>query len=140
MQYPPSPPPPPGPPQPPEREEQRATTDHGETVLFTAYPAATPVVWLKWLVTLGIFEFFRRHTVFLVTNRRVVVRQGVVHRTERSVPVSRIQDISTRTGLFTGAVELSSAGGALGVESFGPLWKPSVARMSEAIEQLVAQA
>lgn len=140
MQNPPSPPPPPGPPQPPQREEQRTATDHGEIVLFTAYPAATPVVWLKWLVTLGIYEFFRRHTVFLVTNRRVVVRQGVVHRTERSVPVSRIQDISTRTGLFIGAVELSSAGGTLGVESFGPLWKPSVARMSGAIEQLVAQA
>ena len=107
-------------------------------MLFRSFPAATPLVWLKWLVTLGIYELFRRRTVFLVTSRRVIVRQGLIHRSERSLPVGRIQDISTRKGMLTGWVELSSAGGNLGVEAFGPLWNPSVQRMSDAIEQLVS--
>lgn len=149
VQSPPGPPPPPGPPDPPAQpapwqpapthdEPQHPLTEHGETVLFRAIPAATPLVWGKWLITLGIYEFFRRHTVFLVTSRRVVVRQGVIHRSERSLPVGRIQDISTQKGMLTGRVELSSAGGSLGVESFGPLWNPSVQRMASAVEDLVA--
>ena len=144
MQSPPGPPPPP-PPNPraqgwsgPADDRDRDLTEHGETVLFRSFPAATPVVWLKWLITLGIYEFFRRRTIFLVTSRRVIVRQGVIHRSERSLPVGRIQDINTRRGLLTGWVELSSAGGNLGVESFGPLWNPSVQRMADAIEQLVS--
>ena len=157
VQLPPGPPQLPGPPPPPmpppspmqpsgpsqpgvthDEPAEHPATDHGETVLFSAVPAATPLVWGKWLITLGIYEIFRRHTVFLVTSRRVVVRQGVIHRNERSLPVGRIQDISTRRGMLTGSVELSSAGGGLGVESFGPLWNPSVKRMAGAIEDLVA--
>lgn len=109
-----------------------------EQELFRAVIAATPIVWLKWLITLGIYEVFRRHTMFIVTSRRVIVRTGVVRRNERSIPMRQIQDISTHKGMFTGRVALSSAGGTLGVESFGPLWRPSVDRMSQAIEQLVA--
>jgi uncharacterized membrane protein YdbT with pleckstrin-like domain len=106
-----------------------------EVVLFWALPAAMPAVWLRWLITLGLYEIWRRRTKFIVTNRRVVWRTGLINRTERSVPISRIQDVTTHKGLLAGWVELSSAGGTAGVETLGPVWNASVDRMAEAIDR-----
>ena len=133
---PPSPPSgPPRPPSPPGTQPTAATGD--EVVLFRAFPAATPKVWLKWLITLGIYEFWRRRTQFIVTSRRIVLRHGMVQRTERSVPMNRVQDITTRKGMLHGEVLLSSAGGTLGVESLGPLWNGSVERLAAVIGEQI---
>ena len=45
-----------------------------------------------------------------------------------------VEDVTKRKHLFSGWVELSSAGGAEGVETLGPLWNPSVERLAEAID------
>jgi uncharacterized membrane protein YdbT with pleckstrin-like domain len=108
-----------------------------EVVLFSAVPAAMPSVWLRWLITLGLYEIWRRRTKFIVTNRRVVWRQGLINRSERSIPISRIQDVTTHKGLLAGWVELSSAGGTTGVETMGPVWNASVDRMAQAIDSLL---
>ena len=141
-------PPPPPPPQPPSTtvpqwdatgSTTRGAPDHSanEVALFAAVPAATPSIWLRWIVTLGFYEIWRRRTQFIVTNRRVVWRRGLINRSERSVPLSRVQDVTTRKGLLTGWVELSSAGGWEGVETLGLMWNPSVDRMAEAIDRQV---
>jgi hypothetical protein len=105
-----------------------------EVVLFKAVPAARPPVWIRWLGTLGLYEIWRRKTQFIVTNRRVIWRRGVINRTERSIPLSRLQDVTKQRRLMSGWIELSSAGGTEGVEILGPMWNRSVDRMAEAID------
>lgn len=102
--------------------------------MFQAIPAATPPVWLRWLITLGLYEIWRRRTQFIVTDRRVIWKSGLVNRSERSIPITRVQDVTKRKHLLTGWVELSSAGGTEGVETLGPMWNRSVERMAEAID------
>src|SRR3979411_3108457 len=104
-------PPPPPPPRPPDDDStgwgaganprgKPALGPGDEVVLFWAVPAAMPSVWLRWLVTLGLYEIWRRRTKFIVTNRRVVWRQGLINRSERSAPLRRLQDVTTHSELL----------------------------------------
>jgi hypothetical protein len=128
-------PPPPPPPSSPLGEPVGGGHPPGdETVLFKAVPAARPPVWLRWLITLGLYEIWRRRTQFIVTNRRVIWRRGVIERSERSIPLSRLQDVTKQKRLLSGWIELSSAGGPEGVETMGPMWNRSVDRMADAID------
>ncbi len=133
MSYP--PPPPTGPP--PASPTPGPTEPAEEAVLFRGVPAALPSVWLRWIITLGLYEIWRRHNQFVVTNRRVIWRKGVFHRSERSIPMRWVQDVTSRKGLMHGWVELSSAGGSEGVEVLGPLWNGSVDRLVAAIDREV---
>ena len=75
-----------------------------------------------YLGTLGFWAIWRRRHHFLLTNQRVMIVLGIVNKHERSVPLSRIQDISLHRSLLEGGhVALSSAGGSLGIEQIGPL-------------------
>jgi hypothetical protein len=45
---------------------------------------------------------------------------GILTNVQRSLPVERIQDATVVRQLFWGTVRVTSAGGAAGVETFGP--------------------
>ncbi len=107
----------------------------GEETVYRTIRSATPSTWFLWLFTLGLWEIWRRQQQYVVTTRRVIVRRGLVYRRERIVPIDRLQDVTTRTGIMAGYVVLSSAGGSLGVERMGPVWNGTVRAIAAAIQQ-----
>jgi membrane protein YdbS with pleckstrin-like domain len=105
----------------------------GEEVLANEHPS--PVGSLAaYLFTLGLYEIWRRHRFFIVTNRRVAVANGVVIKNLKAIPIDRVQDVALHTRILTGGVSLSSAGGFLGVEAMEPLRKAKARALANAIQ------
>ncbi len=94
------------------------------------------------LVAFTVVPFLRwRTTLFVVTNRRVVVRTGVLARQGRDVPLSRINDITFSHSLF----ERILGCGTLVVESAGERGQvvltevPNVEQVQRTLYDLVEQ-
>jgi membrane protein YdbS with pleckstrin-like domain len=108
----------------------------GEQVVWVVIKAATPEVWGKYVTSLGLYEFWRRADRCTVTNRQVLRRQGLLSRTERVIPLDRIQDVSVKVGPLTGKVTISSAGAVAGVNiKVGPLWRGQAQKLGEVIQE-----
>ena len=91
----------------------------GEVVVRELRP--TPLgVWPLYIVTLGLYEIWRRRTRFILTNQRVIISKGVVNRAVRFLPLDRVQDATLKNQLWIASILLSSAGGVSGIESVGP--------------------
>ncbi len=78
---------------------------------------AVTVVWIVAVVVLGWIQ--RLHLHYTVTDRRLVVRRGIVSRDERSASLDRIQNVNTGQGLIGrllnfGDIEFDTAGSDLG--------------------------
>lgn len=88
--------------------------------------------------TLGLWAIWRGRHHFLLTNQRVMIVQGIVNKSERSVPIGRIQDVSLQRSVLSGGyVRLSSAGGALGIERIGPLTRERAREFADAVSDLL---
>lgn len=98
----------------------------GETPLL-AYQPSLGGCWLQMLLTLGLYAIWRSETVFAVTNQRVIYKKGILSKTERSVPLSQVQDATVFTQLWVAGVQISTAGGAPSIERLAPI-TPSQAR------------
>jgi hypothetical protein len=110
----------------------------GEQVLLSARPRK--VVW-RYAATLGLWEVARRATRFTVTDRRVVIEEGLLGRSSRSVPLSRIADVRTATGVWQGYVDLTGGGrGGTGRTQLGPLRNPVALAFATAVAHGVARA
>lgn len=81
-----------------------------EPIVTSCKPAKVPR-WIFYLVTLGLYEFWRRATVYAVTDRRIVVRKGIITKTEGSLPLFYVQDATLQTFLWWGRIFVSTAGG-----------------------------
>ena len=93
----------------------------GEEILCDEVPSAFWTYPL-YLGTLGLWAVWRGRHHFLLTNQRVMITKGIVSKSEQSVPLVRIQDVSLQRSLVAGGyVKLSSAGGGISVEKIGPL-------------------
>jgi Bacterial PH domain len=60
-----------------------------EDVLIRALPWGG-AVWHKYLLTLGLYGMWRNRRPMIVTDHRVLIGTGIFTRTERSIPLSRI--------------------------------------------------
>lgn len=56
--------------------------------------------WIKLTCTIGMYFFWWRAKTVTVTDKHVIYRQGVLSKTERSIPISQILDVEIRTGLL----------------------------------------
>ena len=79
------------------------------------------VVWIRW-----------RSTSYTLTDQRIMIETGVFSRSEKIIPIDRVQDCSTRQSLFGrilgyGLVEVDAAG-AQGAEVLDHLPNPDVFR------------
>ena len=64
----------------------------------------------RYVFTLGLWAFWRPYHRFILTNQRVIITAGRISKTERSAPLSRIQDAQLdRSPLNGGWVRLSTA-------------------------------
>jgi hypothetical protein len=67
---------------------------------------------LALLHRLGLWEFWRRAHAYTLTHQRLIETQGIISRTESSLPLFFVQDASLQTWLFPrwGSVSVSTAG------------------------------
>jgi hypothetical protein len=107
----------------------RVRLQPGEGVLRVETPTRNALpVWLLYLVTLGLYELWRRVTVIALTDQRLFAREGlIVFKTERSLPLRFVQDATVEQTLWWSWLTVSTAGGSEGVARLGPL-RPDTAR------------
>jgi hypothetical protein len=101
---------------------RRVNRKRGESVVAVVRPARG-VQWPKYLYTLGLYGIWRKRHMFVLTDRRVIIGRGVFVRTERSIPLDRVEDaVYRRRGLAAYCDLLCTNGGGRPVEHVGPLW------------------
>jgi hypothetical protein len=95
--------------------------ERGEAVIMVARPAIS-AVWYKYLITLGLYGFWRRQDVSIITDRRLLVGKGIVSRQEQSFPYARINDAAyVRKGLYAYCEIAATHRGRGHVQRVGPL-------------------
>jgi len=109
----------------------------GETILNEQLPSK---LWTTgiYIFTLGLWSVWRKRHRFILTNKRVVVRMGIITKSQVDIPLGRVQDISVVTSVVNGSViAFSSAGGSLGVSSIGPLTRAQAREFAECLRNAV---
>jgi hypothetical protein len=98
---------------------RRISLKRGESVVAVVSPARG-VQFPKYLYTLGLYGIWRKRHTFVLTDRRVIIGQGVIVRTERSIPLAHVDDaVYRRRGL---AAYCDLLCGGRPAEHIGPLW------------------
>lgn len=94
-----------------------------EPLLRVDRPApAAPEVWSRYILTLGLYEFWRRVTLFAITEQRLAFRKGLVAiKTEKSLPLHFVQDAAVSQVFWWAWVTVSTAGGSQGLGRLGPM-------------------
>lgn len=62
-----------------------------ESVLVVGRPSVA-AVWPKYLLTLGLYGFWHKRRVAVLTSQRVMLGEGVLSRRERSIPIKSVTD------------------------------------------------
>jgi hypothetical protein len=107
-------------------------SEPGEKII-SSYQPSGPEVWAMYGLTLGIYGFWRAANQLTVTDRRVVYLQGLVQKKEHSLPLHFIQDVSLKGVIWSSRISFSTAGGAAGFESFGPVWTEDARALKDTI-------
>jgi hypothetical protein len=106
----------------------------GETVIVMARPSRG-VTWPKYLYTLGLYGIWRKRHTFVLTDRRILAGEGVFNRSERSIPLSRVEDASfRRRGLAAYCDVLVTARGPRRTERLGPLSGRAARRFAREVQ------
>ncbi len=109
----------------------------GERAILSERPTFA-TTWLLSALTFGLYGFWRRRTWFVLTDRRLVVRRGLLlFRTERSIPTDRIQDATHERRGWIHHVRVSAAGGGLSVGTLSPMNRTQAETFTDAILHLV---
>jgi uncharacterized membrane protein YdbT with pleckstrin-like domain len=109
----------------------------GEAVVLALRPTSWLATCTK-VVTLGLYIPWWRVTWFVLTDRRLIAKIGILNKSERALPLYYVQDVSVHRTLFgVGRVEVSTAGGAYGSLQLVWLTAADSRRLADAI---VAQA
>jgi hypothetical protein len=86
----------------------------GERIVREIQPSPL-VTWAFYILTLGLWEFWRQNTHYYLTDRRVIACKGVLNRSAQSIPLDRVQDAIIKNHLWVASIIVSSAGGGAGV-------------------------
>lgn len=105
--------------------------DRGEKVSLSVVPRRA--VW-RYVRSLGLYEAQRRATRFTVTDKRLVIEDGVVKRAVSGIPLSAIQHVTLRTGPWEGSVDVAIPGPRGPIQSsIGPLRSPVARKLAAAL-------
>ena len=112
----------------------RGTLQPGETMIMMARPARR-VTWPKYLYTLGFYGIWRKRHVFVLTDRRILAGEGVFNRSERSIPMARVEDATfRRRGLAAYCDVVVTSRGARRTERLGPLSSRAARRFAREVQ------
>ena len=106
----------------------------GESVVFTEHPS-----WIlnipKYVLTLGLYSMWRRRKSFVVTNDRLLLGKGLVNRTERSIPMTRVDDAGyVRRGMASYTEVVVRGHESEGVLRLGPLSSRKARRFASELQ------
>ena len=105
--------------------------NQGESVILDETPSAF-WTWPLYVFTLGLWSIWRSRHRFILTSQRVIVRKGIISKSEQTVQLARIQDVNVVRSLIAGgSIAISSAGGALSIRKIGPLTRAKAAEFAE---------
>jgi hypothetical protein len=77
----------------------RAQLFDDENVVLVAHPGRL-ATFPKLVMTLGLYSIWRRHDTSVLTDQRVLLGKGILRRSERSIPLASLDDVSfSRSGL-----------------------------------------
>lgn len=100
---------------------RRVELQKGESVVLVASPHRGATGYL-YLITLGLYGIWRKRHTWVVTDRRVLVNQGILRRTERSIPISDIEDVTFIRRFVSASADLMvNVHGRRRVEHIGPV-------------------
>jgi len=86
------------------------------------------------VVTLGIYIPWWRASWFVVTDQRVIAKQGIFNKTEVALPLRFFQDATVHVSwLGVGRVDVSTAGGSEGSLCLEPLRADDARRLADTI-------
>ena len=105
----------------------------GERVVFHELPVRGARL-AAYILSLGLFELWRRRTHFIVTDRRLIAVRGVVSRDRQIIPLDLVERVIVRERGRSGAVDVATVGGALGTQRFGPLGRDQANRLADAVQ------
>jgi membrane protein YdbS with pleckstrin-like domain len=109
----------------------RVELQAGESVALRVRPRRA--FW-RYVATLGLWELDRRATRFTVTDRRLLVEDGVLHHVVSAVPLDAVDRVSLRTGPWQGYVQVVGSTRHGSVQSdIGPLRTPVARRFAAAL-------
>jgi hypothetical protein len=106
----------------------------GERVLAQTRERLGCVSWFWIILLLGLPLIWWAKRIYILTDQQVIMKRGVVFRTVKTIPLSKVQDVQVTQGPLGAYVQLSSAGGAYGVMVFGQLPKTAAAEFVAALE------
>ena len=96
--------------------------ERGESLALSVRPRKVVKSYLR---SAGLWELDRRATRFTVTDRRLLVEEGLFRRAVTAVPLSVLQHVVVRTGPWQGWVDVSfPTSTGRGVERMGPFRSP----------------
>jgi len=109
----------------------------GEQMVLSMRPR--PGVW-RYVRTLGFWELQRLATRYTITDRRLVLQNGLGERVTRVVPLNAIGSVVVRAGPVEGYVEVESrSGGRARRTSVGPLTTRRARRVAASILEAARQ-
>lgn len=104
-----------------------------ETVLLATRRTSWLATFIK-IVTLGLYIPWWRVAWFVVTDLRLVAKQGILNKTEIALPLHFVQDASVhRSWLGVGRVDVSTAGGSEGNLCLEPLTAADARRLADTL-------
>lgn len=104
----------------------------GEEVLLRM----NPLSWQSGLMlpTLGLWYFWAKATWYVVTDRRLITKKGILNKTEISLPLHFVQDASVHISVGGAArVTVSTAGGGAGISQMMALAKGDAPKLADTI-------
>ena len=89
----------------------------------------------KYLLTAGLYGLWRRRHTMVVTNRRVIVGQGIISRREHSIPLNSIEETVCNRRIASAFCDLTfSVGGTRRLGRMGPFTARTAKRFMAEVE------
>ena len=88
----------------------------------------------RYLYTLGLYGIWRKRHTFVLTDRRILIGEGVFVRTERSISLDQVEDaVYCRRGVAAYSDIAYVRRGGRNVERIGPLTPLAARRFTNAV-------
>jgi membrane protein YdbS with pleckstrin-like domain len=114
-------------------DDARVRLQDGEEVIL-ALRRTSWLATLEKILTLGLYCFWWRVAWFVVTDRRLISKKGILNKTEIALPLYFVQDASfRRSWIGIADVRISTAGGDASISRLGPLRAQDARRLADTI-------
>ncbi len=105
----------------------------GEEIIVALRRTSWVATFIK-IATLGLYIPWWRAAWFVLTDRRLIAKEGILNKVEVALPLHFVQDASVhRSWLGVGRVDVSTAGGSDGNLCLEPLKAEDARRMADAV-------